>query len=153
MQNLTRVGELKIKVILDFEQENWIAEIYCEAEPFDCETNKDNLVEGTRWRQPEKSREKRMLAASLCQVPYLHPHATYVRRIQRDIDTYFLQQSSLIRLLRDMRHVLAQPLGSERSAERMCAAVGVRRAQRRPGRAVVKYDQSERADAQSDFGF
>jgi putative transposase len=57
--------------------------------------------------------------------------------------------------LADIRLALAQgqPLGSERFSEIMCAAVGVRRAQRKPGRPVVKRDQSERVDDQSDFGF
>jgi putative transposase len=55
----------------------------------------------------------------------------------------------------DIRLALAQgqPLGSERFAEIMCAAVGVRRAQRKPGRPMVKREQSERIEDQSDFGF
>ena len=42
--------------------------------------------------------------------------------------------------LSDIRLALAQgqPLGSERFSEIMCAAVGVRRAQRRPGRPIAK---------------
>jgi hypothetical protein len=35
----------------------------------------------------------------------------------------------------------------------LITAVGVRRAQRKPGRPVVKNDQSERTEDQSDFGF
>ena len=46
-----------------------------------------------------------------------------------------------------------QPLGSERFSEIMCAAVGVRRAQRRPGRPIAKPDQSEQVEDQTDFGF
>jgi putative transposase len=55
----------------------------------------------------------------------------------------------------DIRLALAQgqPLGSERFIESMCAAVGARRAQRKPGRPMVKRDQSERVEDQSDFGF
>jgi len=58
-------------------------------------------------------------------------------------------------LLADIRLALAQgqPLGSEHFSEIMCAAVGVRRAQRRPGRPMAKREQSLRDDAQSDFGF
>ena len=57
--------------------------------------------------------------------------------------------------LTDIRLALAQgqPLGSERFGEMMCAAVGVRRAQRRPGRPVVKHEQNEQIEDQSDFGF
>ncbi len=57
--------------------------------------------------------------------------------------------------LADIRLALAQgqPLGSERFSEMMCAAVGVRRAQRRPGRPIVKHEQSEQVEDQSDFGF
>ncbi|MBK9160229.1 MAG: transposase [Nitrosomonadales bacterium] len=57
--------------------------------------------------------------------------------------------------LADIRLALAQgqPLGSERFSEMMCAAVGVRRAQRRPGRPIVKHEQSEQIEDQSDFGF
>jgi putative transposase len=55
----------------------------------------------------------------------------------------------------DIRLALAQgqPLGSECFREVMCAAVGVRRAHRKPGRPIVKRDQSERVEDQSDFGF
>jgi len=57
--------------------------------------------------------------------------------------------------LADIRLALAQgqPLGSERFSEMMCAAVGVRRAQRRPGRPMVKHEQRGRVEDQSDFGF
>ncbi len=57
--------------------------------------------------------------------------------------------------LADIRLALAQgqPLGSERFSEIMCAAVGVRRAQRKPGRPVVKKDQDARVEDQVDFGF
>lgn len=57
--------------------------------------------------------------------------------------------------LTDIRLALAQgqPLGSERFSEIMCAAVGVRRAQRRPGRPKTAHIQSDRVEDQSDFGF
>ena len=57
--------------------------------------------------------------------------------------------------LADIRLALmqGQPLGSERFSEMTCAAVGVRRAQRKPGRPIVKRDQSEQVDEQADFGF
>lgn len=57
--------------------------------------------------------------------------------------------------LSDIRLALAQgqPLGSERFREIMCAAVGVRRAQRRPGRPMAVHDQHTRVEEQSDFGF
>ena len=57
--------------------------------------------------------------------------------------------------LSDIRLALAQgqPLGSERFSEIMCAAVGVRRAQRRPGRPIAKRDQSTEVEDQTDFGF
>ena len=55
----------------------------------------------------------------------------------------------------DIRLALAQgqPPGSERFSEMLCAALGVRRAQRKPGRPKVKRDQSDRVEDQSDFGF
>jgi putative transposase len=57
--------------------------------------------------------------------------------------------------LDDIRLALAQgqPLGSERFSEIMCAAVGVRRAQRRPGRPMAKREQIAQVEDQSDFGF
>ena len=57
--------------------------------------------------------------------------------------------------LTDIRLALAQgqPLGSERFSEIMCAAAGVRRAQKRPGRPIVKHDQNAGVEAQSEFGF
>ncbi len=57
--------------------------------------------------------------------------------------------------LTDIRLALSQgqPLGSERFSELMCAAAGVRRAQRNPGRPMVKHEQGAQVDDQSDFGF
>jgi putative transposase len=58
-------------------------------------------------------------------------------------------------LIAHIRLALAQgqPLGSERFSEIMCAAVGVRRAQRRPGRPMAKREQNTQVEDQSDFGF
>ncbi len=55
----------------------------------------------------------------------------------------------------EIRLALAQgqPLGSERFSEMTCAAVGVRRAQRKPGRPKMEREQSMRVEDQSDFGF
>ena len=57
--------------------------------------------------------------------------------------------------LADIRCALVQgqPLGSERFSESVCAAVGVRRAQRRPGRPMVKLNQGNQVEDQTDFGF
>ena len=57
--------------------------------------------------------------------------------------------------LADIRLALAQgqPLGSERFSEIMCAAAGVRRAQRRPGRPMVKQGQNVQIEDQGEFGF
>lgn len=57
--------------------------------------------------------------------------------------------------LADIRLALAQgrPLGSERFSEIMCAAVGIRRTHRKPGRPMVKHVKSDRVEDQSDFGF
>ena len=57
--------------------------------------------------------------------------------------------------LDNIRLALAQgqPLGSERFSEIMCAAVGVRRAQRSPGRPMAKREQNTQVEDQSDFGF
>lgn len=60
-----------------------------------------------------------------------------------------------VEALADIRLALSQgqPLGSERFSEIMCAAVGVRRVQRKPGRPMEKRDQGVTVDDQSDFGF
>lgn len=57
--------------------------------------------------------------------------------------------------LADIRLALSQgqPLGSERFGEIMCAAVGMRRAQRKPGRPKEKHDRSVQVEDQSEFGF
>jgi putative transposase len=55
----------------------------------------------------------------------------------------------------DIRLALSQgqPLGSDRFSETMCAATGIRRSRRRPGRPPAVQDQTSDAETQSDFGF
>jgi putative transposase len=57
--------------------------------------------------------------------------------------------------LADIRLALAQgqPLGSGRFGEIVCAAAGVRRAQRKPGRPIARDEQGTQANDQPDFGF
>ena len=57
--------------------------------------------------------------------------------------------------LSDIRLALSQgqPLGRGCFGDRICAAAGIRRAQKRPGRAAGKSDQSGDSDAQTGFGF
>lgn len=57
--------------------------------------------------------------------------------------------------LADIRLALAQgqPLGSERFAETMCAAVGVRRTRSKPGRPASELHELVTDESQSDFGF
>ena len=57
--------------------------------------------------------------------------------------------------LADIRQALAQGqfLGSERFSDLMCAAVGVRHAQKRPGRPKAKLDQFASFEDQGEFGF
>ena len=57
--------------------------------------------------------------------------------------------------LSDIRLALSQgqPLGHGRFGDRICAAAGVRRTQRRPGRPADKPDQPGDTDTQSGFGF
>jgi len=88
------------------------------------------------------------------------PHPLYLA-LGKDEDSRLAEYRDLFRseldeeALADIRLALAQgqPLGSERFSEIMCAAVGVRRAQRRPGRPMTKRDLSARVEDQSDFGF
>ncbi len=87
-------------------------------------------------------------------------HPLYLA-LGKDEDTRLAEYRGLFRsgldeeALTDIRVALSQgqPLGSERFSEMMCAAVGVRRAQRRPGRPVATRDSSVRIEDQSDFGF
>ena len=55
----------------------------------------------------------------------------------------------------DIRLALAQgqPLGESRFAEQICAAAGVRRTEKRPGRPAGKADHPIAAESQTDFGF
>jgi putative transposase len=57
--------------------------------------------------------------------------------------------------LADIRLALAQgqPLGSGQFGEIVCAAAGVRRAQRKPGRPIARHEQGAQANDQPDFGF
>ncbi len=88
------------------------------------------------------------------------PHPVYLA-LGKDDDIRQAEYRGLFRseldeeALADIRLALVQgqPLGSERFSERMCAAVGVRRAQRKPGRPLVKHEQTDRVEDQGDFGF
>jgi putative transposase len=57
--------------------------------------------------------------------------------------------------LADIRLALSQgqPLGGDRFSDKICAAAGIRRTQRRPGRPAGKPDQPSNAETQTDFGF
>ena len=57
--------------------------------------------------------------------------------------------------LADIRLALSQgqPLGHGYFSDRICAAAGVRRTQKRPGRPTGKTDQPSDTETQIDFGF
>ncbi len=57
--------------------------------------------------------------------------------------------------LGDIRLALSQgqPLGENRFSEKICAASGIRRTQKRPGRPAGKSNQSSATEIQVDFGF
>lgn len=57
--------------------------------------------------------------------------------------------------LSDIRLALSQgqPLGQRRFSDRICAAAGVRRTQKRPGRPAGQSNQSGDTDTQTGFGF
>lgn len=57
--------------------------------------------------------------------------------------------------LADIRLALAQcqPLGQGRFSDKICAAAGIRRTQKRPGRPSGKTSQPGDAETQTDFGF
>ena len=88
------------------------------------------------------------------------PHSLYLS-LDRDKAARLAEYRGLFRselddaALADIRLALAQgqPLGSERFSEIMCAAAGVRRAKKGPGRPKVVQEQSARVEDQSDFGF
>lgn len=75
-----------------------------------------------------------------------HRQASYRELFRSELDT---------EALTDIRLALAQgqPLGSERFGEIMCAAAGVRRTQKRPGRPMVKLEQRASVEDQGEFGF
>jgi putative transposase len=88
------------------------------------------------------------------------PHPLYLS-LDKDVAKRLTEYRGLFRsqlddeALPDIRLALlqGQPLGSERFSEMMCAAVGVRRAQKKPGRPAVKQGQEARVEDQTDFGF
>ena len=90
----------------------------------------------------------------------LTPHSLYLA-LGKDETERLAEYRGLFRselddaAIADIRLALAQgqPLGNERFSESMSAAVGVRRVQRKPGRPVLKHDQREQVEDQSDFGF
>ena len=57
--------------------------------------------------------------------------------------------------LADIRLALSQsqPLGHGRFGDQICAAAGIRRTQKRPGRPAGKVEQSTGTESQPDFGF
>jgi putative transposase len=57
--------------------------------------------------------------------------------------------------LADIRLALSQgqPLGHGRFGDQICAATGIRRTQKRPGRPAGKTDQLIDTESQTDFGF
>ncbi len=57
--------------------------------------------------------------------------------------------------LADIRLALSQgqPLGHGYFSDKICAAAGIRRTQKRPGRPAGKTDQPGNTEAQNDFGF
>jgi putative transposase len=90
----------------------------------------------------------------------LTPHSLYLAlgkdEVERLAEYRGLFRSELDdAAIADIRLALAQgqPLGNERFSEVMCAAVGLRRAQSKLGRPIVRRDQREQVEDQSDFGF
>jgi putative transposase len=57
--------------------------------------------------------------------------------------------------LADIRLALSQgqPLGGGRFTDKICAAAGIRRTQKRPGRPAGKSNQPGDTETQTDFGF
>jgi len=88
------------------------------------------------------------------------PHPLYLS-LDKDEAMRLAQYRGLFRsqlddeALADIRLALAQgqPFGSERFAEKMCAAVGVRRARSKPGRPASELHDLGTDDSQADFGF
>lgn len=92
--------------------------------------------------------------------PRITPHPLYLVLDRNDADRQAAYRS-LFRseldeeALCDIRVALSQgqPLGQGRFGDRICAAAGVRRAQKRPGRPAGKLNRHSDADTQMGFGF
>lgn len=92
--------------------------------------------------------------------PRLTPHPLYLALDRNDAD----RQTTYRALFRceldedalgDIRLALSQgqPLGHGRFGDRICAAAGVRRTQKRPGRPVGNLNQPGETETQTGFGF
>lgn len=92
--------------------------------------------------------------------PRLTPHPLYLALDRNDAD----RQTAYRALFRceldedalgDIRLALSQgqPLGHGRFGDRICAAAGVRRTQKRPGRPVGNLNQPGETETQTGFGF
>jgi putative transposase len=88
------------------------------------------------------------------------PHPLYLAPDRKDTDRQTayraLFRSELdAEALDDIRLALSQgqPLGHGRFGERICAAAGVRRSHKRPGRPAGKANQPGDTDTQTGFGF
>ena len=92
--------------------------------------------------------------------PRITPHPLYFALDRNDAD----RQAAYRALFRseldeealgDIRLALSQgqPLGHGRFGEKICAAAGVRRIQKRPGRPPGQSNQSDNTDTQTAFGF
>lgn len=92
--------------------------------------------------------------------PRITPHPLYLAIDRNDADRQTVYRA-LFRseldeeALSDIRLALSQgqPLGHGRFGDRICAAAGVRRSRKRPGRPAGKPDQSDDTDTQTGFGF
>lgn len=97
----------------------------------------------------------------LCQAdPRIAPHPLNlaIDRIETDRQAAYraLFRSELDEeALADIRFALSQgqPLGHGRFSEKICAAAGIRRTQKRPGRPAGKTDQPGGTETQTGFGF
>ena len=92
--------------------------------------------------------------------PRITPHPLYLA-MDRDETDRQAAYRSLFRseldeeALADIRLALSQgqPLGHGRFSDKICAAAGVRRTQKRPGRPAGKQGQPGDTETQGDFGF
>ena len=88
------------------------------------------------------------------------PHLLYLE-LDKEQDERLTAYRALFRselddeAIADIRLALSQgqPLGSDRFSEAMCAATGIRRSQKRPGRPAALPDQTSGTETQTDFGF